>query len=93
MSDGQPLIPPVLYLPTVDDGQRGQIRVALRETLDGRIALLAYTALDRLGTHCGPDQGWTLIETSKLDDLGITFDVIYLDLDIPEEHRSRKAAS
>ncbi|TGN31351.1 SAV_915 family protein [Aeromicrobium chenweiae] len=55
-----PMVPPVLYVP----GGRGVGRrhgvVGLR---DGRTALLAYTALDRLVDCCGDRQPWVLIET------------------------------
>lgn len=83
-------IPPVLYLPTSGQDLEG-LPVELRQTADGRTALLAYTALDRLGTCCGPDQPWALVPTDKLDQLGIAYDVIYLDMAIPEElwHRGQ----
>ncbi|RMI13321.1 SAV_915 family protein [Cellulomonas triticagri] len=87
---GNRQVPPVLYVPcetaTTSDGEA---RLSLRTTRDGRIALLAYTALDRLVTCCGPDQPWVLVPTDRMDDIARTqqFDVVYLDLMVPEVHR------
>lgn len=81
-------MPPMMYLPTSGvpaDGDQAGFAVELRETQDGRRALLAYTALDRLARCCGPDQPWVLYPTDKLGHLGIDYDVIYLDLEIPAE--------
>lgn len=93
----RPTVPPVLYLPTsgtpqdpgssVDDGDDIGIGIELRETDDGRRALLAYTALDRLATCCGPEQPWVLYPTDRLGDLGVDYDVVYLDMVIPPELR------
>ncbi|MBB6335554.1 SAV_915 family protein [Schaalia hyovaginalis] len=82
-------IPPVLYVPTT--GQRSDFgsEVELRRLADGRTALLAYTALDRLADCCGPYQPWALIPTERLDEIGREepFDIILVDTSIPEEAR------
>lgn len=88
----RPTVPPVLYVPT--DGtttESGDARIALRTTRDGRTALLAYTALDRLVTCCGAEQPWLLVPTERLSEINATqaYDVVYLDLAIPEEHQHR----
>ncbi|RAX24445.1 hypothetical protein DRB06_00945 [Actinomyces sp. Z5] len=59
----------------------------LRKTNDGRMALLAYTALDRLADCMGPHQPWVLYPTERLGDLEVVehYDVIYLDLPVPKE--------
>ncbi len=56
---------------------------------DGQVALLAYTALDRLVDGCGDQQPWLLFETAKLDELRAVkpFDLKYLDVDLPEHLR------
>jgi len=79
-------IPPVVYLPVNDAGDRSVYEVELRTTRDGRVALLAYTALDRLGHCCGPHQPWVLYPTDRLHELEQSqpYDVIYLDVPIPE---------
>ncbi|MCA0336124.1 MAG: hypothetical protein LCH66_04540 [Actinobacteria bacterium] len=82
------MIPPVVYLPVVGvDGRDHEVE--MRTTNDGRIALLAYTALDRLAACCGPGQSWILAHTERLADLEQTqaYDVIYFDLPLPEDLR------
>ena len=79
--------PPVFYVPCTTDSSGGQ-RVTLRRTNDGRVALLVYTALDRLLAGAG-DVPWallTLVDLQRVKDES-PFDVIYQDLRIPEEHR------
>ncbi|PXY19796.1 SAV_915 family protein [Prauserella endophytica] len=90
-----PHLPPVLYLPTAPiaaDGT-GETTVELRRTGDGRIALLAYTALDRLVECCGEHQPWLMVHTEHLPKLHERqpYDVILLDGEIPEELRRTAA--
>ena len=51
------------------------------------MALLAYTAVDRLVKCMGPNQPWALFLTENLNDLAEKqpFDVIMLDQRIPHE--------
>lgn len=79
--------PPVFYVPCTTDASGG-LRVTLRETNDGRVALLVYTALDRLLAGAG-DVPWALLSLADLQRVKSEspFDVIYQDLRIPEEHR------
>ena len=58
----RPVIPPVVYLPCRTPGEWGA-EVEMRRTKDGRVALLAYTALDRLADCMGPHQPWILCHT------------------------------
>ncbi|GAA3808868.1 SAV_915 family protein [Cellulomonas soli] len=62
--------------------------MSLRTTKDGRIALLAYTALDRLRAGAG-SVPWALLSIAQLQKVHDVspYDVIYLDVRIPEEHR------
>lgn len=79
-------MPPALYLP-VSSAEGGEFHeVELRAMNDGRLALLAYTALDRLADAQGPHQPWMLYPTDRLEDLEQSqpYDVILLDLEIPE---------
>lgn len=82
-------VPPAVYLPVADAGSGQTYEVEMRPTNDGRVALLAYTALDRLADCCGPHQPWVLYPTDRLEELGQSqpYDVIYLDMPIPEEFR------
>ncbi|WP_244542552.1 MULTISPECIES: SAV_915 family protein [Actinomyces] len=83
----KPVIPPVLYLPSTGAPNTYGAEIELRKTNDGRMALLAYTALDRLADCMGPHQPWVLYPTERLGDLEVVehYDVIYLDLPVPKE--------
>lgn len=87
--------PPVVYLPCeeqVDDP--AQARVQMRTTRDGRLALVAYSALDRLHDCCGKGQPWIVTPTVALDALQQTrpFQLLFLDVRIPEQHRNKGVA-
>ncbi|MGL5850866.1 MAG: SAV_915 family protein, partial [Phycicoccus sp.] len=87
-------VPPVVYLPVTGRGDGRFAEVELRRTNDGRTALLAYTAMDRLVSCCGPHQPWALMPTDRLGEIEQTqpYDVIYLDIPIPvEEQRTAPA--
>jgi hypothetical protein len=82
--------PPVLYVPTVAEvADPGSAEVALRRTRDGRVALLAYSALDRLRHCCGADQPWILMSVQDVEGLYARqpYDLLFLDVVIPPEHR------
>lgn len=79
------VVPPVLYLPIVDNpDSEGQMAV-IKRLADGRLGLLAYTALDRLADKCGVNQPWMLLMTSELGRIkeGQPFDVVAFDIEIP----------
>jgi hypothetical protein len=82
----------MVYVPceAVDDNE---MTISVRQARDGQLALLVYTALDRLVDCCGPNQPWVLMPTGKLDEVDehVPFDMILFDVEIPEELR-RKAA-
>lgn len=82
--------PPVVYLPVdVDaDGQVSDIKMI--RLGDGRVALLAYTALDRFIDAWGEHQSWLLFDTRKVEEIqqAKPFDVKLLDVVVPESFRS-----
>lgn len=84
-----PLVPPALYIPLSVDSTPGQQIVEIRELKDGRKALLAYTALDRLLTLAGDRQPWTLLRTEDLQQIKQEqpYDVVIFDLDVPAAYR------
>lgn len=85
-----PEFPPMLYLPCAEaEPVGGNITVEMRETKDGRVALLAYSALDRLIRCCGPDQPWVVVPTPNLERLRQSrpFELVLLDVAIPGELR------
>lgn len=86
----RPPVPPILYVPCESTTTpQGQAKLSLRRTKDGRTALLAYTALDRLVRCCGAEQPWVVVPTDQLDEINATqsYDVVYLDLPVPEHDR------
>jgi hypothetical protein len=82
--------PPVVYVPCSAVGADDDtISVDLRSTRDGRLALLVYSALDRLVHCCGDDQPWVVMTTASLEQVrrATEFEVILLDVVIPDEFR------
>lgn len=74
----------MLYLPTRDKPDGTPI-AEVRRLTDGRAALLAYTALDRLSKHCGAKQQWIVIPTSRIGDVreAQPFDLVAFDVPLP----------
>jgi hypothetical protein len=91
---GATCFPPVVYVPcspvAVGDEDLG---VDLRPTRDGRLALLVYSALDRLVDYCGDEQPWVVMPTANLEKVRVetNFELILLDVVIPDEFRRRGA--
>lgn len=85
-----PSLPPALYLPTGPAGREAQgASIELRRTPDGRTALVAFTALDRLIDCCGEHQPWVLVGTEHLPKVhaATPYDVIVLDSPLPDDLR------
>ncbi|MGH3697652.1 MAG: SAV_915 family protein [Pseudonocardiaceae bacterium] len=63
--------------------------IDLRRTREGKLALLVYSALDRLVTCCGAQQPWVVLPTANLEEIRekTDFELILLDIEIPEEFR------
>ena len=83
-------VPPVVYLPVVvdEDGEIADIRMI--RLGDGRVALCAYTALDRFIACWGEHQPWMLVQTAHIGQINETkpFEVKMLDVLVPEPIRS-----
>lgn len=82
--------PPVVYLPCAGHvTDPADAVIELRQTRDGRMALMAYSALDRLKYCCGDQQPWLVIPTAHLDKIQQVqhFDLVLLDVIIPDEFR------
>lgn len=86
-----PVVPPMVYVPVGAVPEGDSVDIVFRQTLDGRLALVLYTALDRLVHCCGPHQPWIVMPSEKLSELKKLhdYDVIYFDLEMPEEDRER----
>jgi len=78
-----------VYVPCAPAQSEGELTIDLRPTKDGRLAMLVYSSMDRLIAYCGPAQPWTVMATQDLEQarLATGFELILLDLDIPEELR------
>ena len=83
----RPFVLSALYLPSTGVPNARGTEIELRRLRDGRMALLAYTAVDRLVKCMGPNQPWALFLTENLDELAEVqpFDVLMLDQRIPRE--------
>jgi hypothetical protein len=94
VSTREPVVPPMLYVPVEDPQLADEMAIEFRQLDDGRLALIAYTALDRLVTGCGPHQPWIVVPTAKLDEIGQhqPYDVILLDVRIPEALQRKAGA-
>ncbi|HWS31496.1 MAG TPA: SAV_915 family protein [Actinoplanes sp.] len=83
-------LPPYVYVPCspVREGTTDLI-VDLRRTQAGQVALLVYSALDRLIDNCGEQQAWTALPTTELERIreATGFELILLDVCIPEHLR------
>ena len=83
--------PPFVYLPCSEHVSKPEDAVLeLRRSKDGRTALMVYSALDRLKYCCGTEQPWMVTPTEVLNELHKTqpFDLLLLDVIIPEEFRT-----
>lgn len=89
VTDPAHAFPPVVYVPCAPTQTDEDLTIDLRATQDGRLALLVYSAMDRLIVHCGPAQPWTIMATIDLEQVRLAtgFELILLDLDIPDELR------
>ena len=81
--------PPVVYLPVDVDSEGNVTDFRMIRLGDGRVALLAYTALDRFVDAWGEHQSWLLFETRKIGEIhrAKPFDLKLLDVVVPEEMR------
>jgi len=83
--------PPVLYVPIAQDTANAEdAQLEYRKTKDGRTALLAYSALDRLHAGMGTSQPWLVLQTLQLQGIWEVdkFDTVLLDIAVPPEHRN-----
>lgn len=87
MTSERPTVPPVLYLPCRPGASEGDAEIEMRQLDDGRVALLAYTALDRLAHCCGPHQPWVLYRTEELSALrqASPYDNVVMDQELPRD--------
>lgn len=88
-------LPPFLYVPCTATVARAEdAQLEYRRTKDGRTALLAYSALDRLQRGMGREQPWLGLPTTQLEKVweADRFDVLLMDIEVPDVHRRGGAA-
>lgn len=75
--------PPVVYVPTTDEPDPVVRRVLMHRVEDGRTALYAYSAIDRLHSYYVPDAPWLLCDVAALQRLHdqTPYDLLFLDVD------------
>lgn len=79
-------LPPMVYVPLSDEtADPADAKLEYRLTKDGRKALLAYSALDRLQRGMGIEQPWAVMPTAQLEKFRETdqFDTVVLDIVMP----------
>lgn len=76
----RPPLPPVVYAPTLVDDD-GRTRVRMHRLRDDRVALFAYSAIDRLLDQYGEDAAWVLLTVPDLERAheASPFDLLLLD--------------
>jgi hypothetical protein len=89
VGSGSMSAPPVVYLPVETDAEGQVTDIRMIKLADGRVALLAYTALDRFIDAWGEHQPWLLFESRKIGTIQESkhFDLKLLDVAVPESFR------
>jgi hypothetical protein len=80
----------MLYVPVAEyESGSAELTLDFRRMADGRTALVAFTALDRLINGCGDAQPWVMLPTAQLTEIDqrSPYDVILLDVVIPADQR------
>lgn len=93
----RPQLPPVVYVPTTDEPDVATRRVLMHRVADGRTALYAYSAIDRLHTWYLPDAPWLLCDVAALQRIHdqSPYDLLFLDVDpgLRDEHEAQEATA
>ncbi len=81
MTTARATFPPVVYVPTVEPVGDDEPRLAMHRTDDGRVALFAYSALDRLVEFYRADSPWVLMTVADLQHAydAVPYDLLFLD--------------
>lgn len=74
-------MPPLVYVPTTGEDDVARRRVIFHELLDGRTALFAYSAIDRLHDFYRPDAHWVVFDVAGLQKIhdDKPYDVLFVD--------------
>lgn len=86
--------PPTVFVPSrqVAAGDR-ELSLELRTLADGRTAMLAYTSLASLVGGCCEAQPWVSIRAERLAELREHFDLVLVDVALPDDLRAGAAGA
>lgn len=75
-----PDLPPVVYVPARPAGD-GQMAVEMQRLVDGRVAVFAYSAIDRLQEWYAGATGWLALTVEGLQSLheSTPYEVMFVD--------------
>lgn len=78
---GMPDMPPVVYVPTTSSADPALREVEMSTLDDGRVALLVYSAIDRLFDLYSADSAWLLCNIPALQMVHdqTPYDVLFVD--------------
>ena len=76
-----PNLPPVLYVPTSAPTPDGRAHIAMTPLADGRLAVFAYSAIDRLAEYYATEAPWALLTIADLQraHADVPFDLLLVD--------------
>ena len=78
----RPTMPPVVYVPTTDEEDRAARRLVLHTVEDGRTALYAYSAIDRLDRYYLQGSPWVVLDVASLQRAheASPYDLLFVDV-------------
>ncbi|MGH3914375.1 MAG: SAV_915 family protein [Pseudonocardiaceae bacterium] len=82
-------LPAEVFVPARPGTASSGAILEVRELTDGRLAMAVYSSMERLIACCGMCQPWIAFGADQLPELqrGGGFDVVVLDVDVPEDLR------
>src|SRR5574340_1362687 len=90
MADARRPVAELLFVPTRPRDGSGRVELEMRGLRDKRLALPAYTSLDRLVACCGARQSWIAFDSAGMREVErlTGYDVVLLDAMQPAETQS-----
>lgn len=88
-------LPAEIFVPARPGAASSGAILEVRELTDGRLAMAVYSSMERLIACCGGCQPWLAFGSDQLPALqrGGGFDVVVVDVDVPQDLRRRTAGT
>ncbi|MGH3940875.1 MAG: SAV_915 family protein [Pseudonocardiaceae bacterium] len=88
-------LPAEIFVPARPGAASSGAVLEVRELTDGRLAMVVYSSMERLIACCGGGQPWLAFGADQLPALqrGGGFDVVVVDVDVPENLRRGMAGA